>query len=118
MFDTLPQAFREVKRKARKEHKCCECHDIIPKGETYIYSSGIWDGEPNSYKTCLSCEAVRNEYMMSTGETVCFGYLSEAIADTLYRDFGPKDYAKSSGFSEATIRKITKIYEEWGDEKS
>ena len=114
MFDGItPQAFCETKRKAKKEHKCCECKEIISKGEIYIYSSGIWDGEPNSYKTCLTCESVRNEYIKSTGEIVCFGYLGEAISDTFCRSFSPEDYAKSSGFSVETIRKITKISKEW-----
>jgi len=51
--------------------------------------------------------------MKSTGEIVCFGCLEEAISDTFCRGFSPEDYAKSSGFSVETIRKITKISEVW-----
>lgn len=109
MFEgTEPQAFNETKRKARKDHKCCECHSVIPKGDSYIYASGIWDGEPNSYKTCSICDDARREYIQSTKEMVCFGYLGEAIADTLCKDFDIEDYAKSSGFPVEVIRKITR----------
>lgn len=55
----MPDAFCEVRRKARKEHKCCECRKVIAKGETYIYSSGIWDHRPDSYKTCDRCDRVK-----------------------------------------------------------
>lgn len=55
----LPKAFREYQRKARKDHKCCECRRLILKGSHYIYSSGIWDGGPDSYKTCIRCDRLR-----------------------------------------------------------
>tara|TARA_R110001606_G_scaffold71219_1_gene162927 strand:- start:17416 stop:17778 length:363 start_codon:yes stop_codon:yes gene_type:complete len=52
---STPSAFRSVVRKARKVHKCCECHEVINIGDRYQYSSGVWDGEPNDYKQCLGC---------------------------------------------------------------
>lgn len=55
----MPQAFRQITRKAKKEHKCCECSGTIAKGMTYIYCSGIWNGSPDSYKTCERCYRVR-----------------------------------------------------------
>jgi hypothetical protein len=42
-------------RKARKKHNCCECNKTIQKGEYYSYSSGIWEHEPYSSKTCGYC---------------------------------------------------------------
>ncbi len=57
----MPQAFSSVTRKARKTHKCCECGRTINAGEKYQYSSGIWDGEPDSFKQCLNC----NEIMLA-----------------------------------------------------
>lgn len=51
----IPSAFSTVTRKARKQHKCCECKKEIQPGELYQYSSGIWDGRPDSYKQCLNC---------------------------------------------------------------
>lgn len=49
-----PKAFQTLTRKARKEHICCECRDVISKGEAYQYSSGIWD-YPESFKQCIKC---------------------------------------------------------------
>jgi len=46
-------------RKARKEHKCCECHGVIQRGELYHYHHGIFDGNPVHYKVCADCEALR-----------------------------------------------------------
>ncbi len=47
-------------RKARKKHCCCECGKTIQVGEQYEYSSGIWEGEPVSHKTCGYCADLRN----------------------------------------------------------
>ena len=55
-----PECMFTTIRRARKEHKCVECHEKIHKGEKYEYISGIWDGEPHSYKTCLPCSEIRD----------------------------------------------------------
>lgn len=54
----VPSVFRQITRKARKEHKCCECHSAIKSGSNYIYSHGIWEGESFDYKQCLICSEV------------------------------------------------------------
>lgn len=54
----MPEAFNSVTRKARKNHKCCECGCTIETGEKYKYSSGIWNGEPDSFKQCLNCNEI------------------------------------------------------------
>lgn len=47
-------------RKARKQHKCCECYKTIQVGEHYEFSSGIWEGCPESHKTCGYCANLRS----------------------------------------------------------
>jgi hypothetical protein len=42
-------------RTARKPHQCCECHSTINQGEQYAFTSGVWNGEPASFKTCHNC---------------------------------------------------------------
>lgn len=51
-------SFRIVK--ARKQHKCCECDELIDKDERYHYTSGVWGGTPNSFKQCLNCGDIFN----------------------------------------------------------
>lgn len=45
---------------ARKEHKCCECSDVIVPGEKYEYVSGKSDGDLFTAKTCLVCSKIRD----------------------------------------------------------
>lgn len=52
----MPEAYVHARPKARKAHKCCECHGVISKGEIYHRHSGIWDGEPGRWKRCTDCE--------------------------------------------------------------
>ncbi len=76
----VPSAFYQTTRKARKDHKCCECHGTIAKGETYQYSSGIWDGSPGHFKTCMACVSVKETYTSHLTRYDCtpsFGELYE-----------------------------------------
>jgi hypothetical protein len=54
-----PGGYKKTTREARRPHRCCECGGRIKRGDAYLYESGIWDGEPEGYKTCLDCESLR-----------------------------------------------------------
>ena len=43
---------------ARKDHKCCECGRVIPKGEQYEYVTGKYEGEFFECKTCWQCAEI------------------------------------------------------------
>ncbi len=58
MSETIKYSLMKT-RKARKEHKCCECHGVIQRGELYHYHHGIFDGNPVHYKVCDDCEVLR-----------------------------------------------------------
>ena len=48
--------------KANKKHKCTECNrDIIP-GETYEQFKGAYDGQIDTYKTCIDCLSLRDHF--------------------------------------------------------
>lgn len=86
MPNELPEAFLTISRKARKEHKCCECHNVIQKGAIYIYCSGIWEGSPDSFKTCERCDRVRTLAIKKyppdfEEEGPAFGQLKEYIRE-------------------------------------
>jgi len=57
----MPSCYGHEERKARKAHKCCECHGTIQPGEKYHYHHGVWDCEASDYKVCADCEALRAE---------------------------------------------------------
>jgi len=68
-----PEAFWQCVRRARKEHRCCECRITIEPGTRYEYVSGIWDGYANSYKTCLGCVSLRDAVVEHERAAGCFG---------------------------------------------
>lgn len=55
----MPEFYDETNPKARKDHRCCECSETIPKGEQYHKIVGKWDGHVSSYKLCGRCQEVR-----------------------------------------------------------
>ena len=77
MDEISPECMRTVKRKARKDHACCECRRTIKAGTVYQYVSGIWDGEPSSFKTCPRCVTLR----AAMDEPAPFTYLLETIRE-------------------------------------
>jgi hypothetical protein len=63
--DEGPSCYKQKIRKARKTHRCHECFKDILPGEKYENISGIWDGDPSSYKTCLDCKSLRDVFFQS-----------------------------------------------------
>lgn len=51
--------FSQQTVKARKTHQCCECKSDIRPKTFYEKVEGLWDGEFNTYKTCIDCVNLR-----------------------------------------------------------
>jgi hypothetical protein len=73
-----PSVYLPQIRKARKEHKCCECFRQIEIGEQYEQVTGNWDGSWGSFKTCLHCLEARKWLMKQ-----CHGYVHGAVFEDL-----------------------------------
>ena len=50
--------YTSTKRKAKKSHRCDECHSPILPGEVYEYAAGKQDGDMWDSKTCPRCLAL------------------------------------------------------------
>lgn len=57
-----PEFFNQKIVKARKQYRCCECRQIIPQGEVYERTSGKWNAEIMTYKTCKICAKIRKDF--------------------------------------------------------
>jgi hypothetical protein len=79
-----PSCVREVIRRARRPHTCCECGDTIEPGQRYEYVSGVWDGHPDWHHTCLVCVAIREHYCPHGW---LIGGLAEQIEECLGFDY-------------------------------
>lgn len=58
-----PTVYREKTRRARKPHKCCECGVHIGCRDLYQNVFGVWDGDAQSYSTCIACAFLRSALM-------------------------------------------------------
>lgn len=47
---------------ARKDHRCCECGDVISKGTRYERTVGKWERKVQTFKTCLPCAEIRRAF--------------------------------------------------------
>ena len=60
--DEVADFYKKSFPKARKEHICCECREVIEKGQKYQLFTGKWGGEFGTFKTCMACAAIRKRY--------------------------------------------------------
>lgn len=72
-----PEVYTESEPKAIKDHKCCECHGVIKKGETYHFIKGKWDGDWESFKMCGDCKSIWCQF--NCGCIVEYGGLYEFV---------------------------------------
>lgn len=96
---------------ARKEHKCCECRQVIKIGETFEYAKGKNDDFWTA-KTCADCVEIRKAFCCGSW---VYGHLFEAIRESLFpvwRESSPIDcLAKVESLS--ARNKLREAYEEW-----
>jgi hypothetical protein len=72
--------------RARRQHTCCECHGPIVIGMRYQLVTGRWDGQFESWRTCLRCADLRDRYIQAFNlrheELLAFGELMEALQES------------------------------------
>jgi len=67
----------ETRRKARKAHVCDECGLQIPVGAFYIYTSGIDESGPCSFKQHEECHALLTMHALDDDGCWLYGTLRE-----------------------------------------
>src|SRR5947207_2882218 len=82
--DCSNEFYRAVERRAAKPHRCCECGDVIVKGERHHYATGKTDGEFWDNRTCLVCHEIRTTFCC---DGWVFETLWESIRDQLFREW-------------------------------
>ena len=78
-----PSCSTRTRPKARKEHQCCECREVIAAGAVYERIKGIWDGSANTFATCLSCAEIRDHFAC---EGATLGELWRDLEDNFFPD--------------------------------
>ena len=58
----IAEFYKKSILRARKNHICNECSEVIVKGSMYEKITGKWDGEIITHKTCIPCTRVRSNY--------------------------------------------------------
>lgn len=60
--DEYATVYNVDKRRARKEHRCCECRDPIPVGALHEYITMLFDGAWSSSRVCLLCSEIGDHF--------------------------------------------------------
>ena len=79
----IAEVYHVDKRKARKAHRCEECHGTIPAGEVYCFHHGVFDGAGFSNKVCVDCEELRTELnkKLDLYDQICIGELCDVVME-------------------------------------
>lgn len=54
-------------RRARKEHRCSACREIILRGDRYWYHTGLLEGDVETTKHCARCHLLFDHLMETSG---------------------------------------------------
>ena len=76
--------FNERTVTARKDHRCSECGDVIPKGTKHEHVTGCWEGRWERFRTCLLCVEIRDHF--SCGEGWIYGEVWSQLAESFFPD--------------------------------
>jgi len=60
-YDEYAELYREKDVKAKKEHKCSECYQVIQKNEIYKYIFTVFQGDASTIKICSVCQDKRQK---------------------------------------------------------
>jgi len=80
-YDEENEFYDETLVRARKPHRCCECHETIPVGVQYQRVAGKSDGRIWTATTCASCTEIRKAFVCGTWT---FGELWESIQEQMF----------------------------------
>lgn len=72
----------ESGHKARKEHKCNECHRVIVPGEMYHSERYVFEREFKIHRTCVQCMVCRQWL-----QAECNGWIYGFVEEDLYEHF-------------------------------
>ena len=77
-----PEFLNESTHKARKPHKCSECHRVVSIGETYSSIFGKWDGTTETFRWCSHCSTAV-QIVAANAKCFCpmYGGVKEAILE-------------------------------------
>jgi len=89
---------------AKKPHLCSECNKTIAPGEEYEYMCGKWDGDFETYKTCIDCASIRNAFFC----TWCYGTVIEDLSTNFIEGCG-FDVPSSECMSKLTPRALDMV---------
>lgn len=79
--DESGEFYREASPRAAKRHQCCECGDVIAKGEQHHYATGKWDGEFQDFRTCAACHEIRSVFAC---DGWAFGGLWDSVVEQMF----------------------------------
>ncbi len=65
--DERASAQSRLTPRARREHHCCECGEVISVGQQYEKYGLVYDRSAETFKTCLSCVEIRDHFACGNG---------------------------------------------------
>ena len=102
------EAYVAHNRKARKDHRCYECGELIKRGEIYEEVTGIWDGRPDRFRTCRACLSVREALFCKSW---CHGGIWEDLYNHIDYCAGKIDLNKLVGIEPNAREKVCDMIE-------
>lgn len=83
-----PDVYRATDHVARVQHKCMECNRVIEPGETYRRAFMVYEGHPDTYKTCTHCQ-VGQAWLAENCNMIAHGMLMDEMTE--HAEYAPEN---------------------------
>lgn len=67
--------------KGRKDWKCIECHEVIPKGTEHHWLKSLFEGAWEEDRWCMRCDAIREDAVPCAPLGCLYEYLRECYGE-------------------------------------
>lgn len=82
-FDEQASVWNEERRTARKQHVCDCCGGLIQRGVEYVRHFYVFDGDPKSEKSCLSCVKMTKAFLTVHGAAGTLGSMRPLLSECI-----------------------------------
>lgn len=107
--------------KARKQHRCDLCGEVIATGESYSRGAGVIEGDFSTWNECMPCSEFAKVYFSESGEDAIDEDSSVEFArDLLSMSHGPcrvkvADLVVTDSFMRRSRGAFAEAFD-WGDD--
>lgn len=98
-YDGNCEVYHQKVVKGRKDHRCEECNQVMPKGTLHIFVKSLYDAHWSEYRCCARCHFIREIIVQQEIAEGCQGNEASPYCGELKNIWNDGEYAWRAGLT-------------------